>query len=489
MHELTKKHDYVDSTSTVGNLSRPSILFLADCVSFFSAVLAAVCLAMTVRYYLFGAPQPPVPSDANRILIVFGVAFVILIFRSTTLGHYTQFRPFWIELKEVIKTVGLIAAFDAFLLFAIGVQFSRLWFGFFLVLLCLFVPYGREQVKQWMIRKGIWYQPTYIVGIGSSAKRAAEALRSDSSLGHKVCGFISLQKSKNSQTHIENIEVFESVDQAVDISGQQTSLVFAFETIEEMDVHRDLINKTIANSVQVTIVPPELGLPLYGATVVGIFRHDSALLKLNNRLADRSAQLVKRIVDVIFGTFFLVLFSPVFLVLAVLITRDGGPVFYNHRRLGKHGEHFMCHKFRSMRVDAENILNQHLANNPDADTTWSVSRKLKKDPRVTRIGHYLRRTSVDELPQLVNVIKGEMSLVGPRPIVDEEVHHYGSYISYYLTLTPGMTGLWQVSGRTDTTYQERVRLDVWYCKNWTLWNDVVVLIKTCKTLINRHGAY
>ena len=489
MHELTKKHDYVDSKSTVGNLSRPGILLLADCVSFFSAIVAAVCLAMAVRYYLFGALQPPVLSDANRILIVFGVAFVILIFRSTTLGHYTQFRPFWLELKEVVKTVGLIAAFDAFLLFAIGVQFSRLWFGIFLVLLCLFVPYGRERVKQWMIRKGIWYQPTYIVGIGSSAKRAAEALRSDTSLGHKVCGFISLQKPTHTQSHIDNIEILESVDQAVEKSGHLTTLVFALETIEEMEVHRDLINRTIANSVQVTIVPPELGLPLYGATVVGIFRHDSALLKLNNRLADRSAQLVKRLVDVIFGTFFLILFSPVFLVLAALITRDGGPVFYKHRRLGKHGEHFMCHKFRSMCVDADSKLNQHLANNPDANTTWSLSRKLKQDPRVTRIGHYLRRTSVDELPQLVNVIKGEMSLVGPRPIVDEEVHHYGSYISYYFTLTPGMTGLWQVSGRTDTTYQERVRLDVWYCKNWTLWNDVVVLIKTCKTLINRHGAY
>ncbi|MCL4136649.1 UNVERIFIED_CONTAM: hypothetical protein GTU68_052458 [Idotea baltica] len=230
-------------------------------------------------------------------------------------------------------------------------------------------------------------------------------------------------------------------------------------------------------------------LPLFGASVVGIFRHDTALLKLQNRLADPSAKFIKRSVDIVLGIFFLVIFSPVFLVLGFIIKRDGGPVFFNHERLGKNGRHFACHKFRTMKVDSDTMLKQHLKRSSKARFDWESKRKLLNDPRVTKIGQYLRKTSVDELPQLVNVIRGEMSLVGPRPIVRDETKHYGSFLSYYLTMTPGMSGLWQVSGRTDTTYEERVRLDVWYSKNWTLWVDVVVLIKTCKTLLNRHGAH
>jgi len=483
------KRAYELKSENVEHASRTAVLILADCVTFLVCLCAALLSAMAIRYILFGALQPPVPSDANRIFIVFGAAFVILIFRSITLGHYTQFCPFWIELKEVIKTVLVIAAFVVFLLFAIGVQFSRLWFGFFLIFLFLLVPYGREKAKIWMIKKKIWYQPTYIIGTGANARRTAKALISDSSLGHNLCGFIRSNQTDNDEFQLDGIEIFNSVDQARKKSGNSTTLVFAFETLREMEAKRDLINKTIAESAQVLIVPPGITLPLYGASLVGIFRHDTALLKIQNRLADPTAQLVKRCVDFTIGILLLVALAPVFLLLSMVIRRDGGPAFFNHKRLGKNGEYFSCHKFRSMFVNADAILEKHLNNDSKLRDDWNNKRKLVNDPRVTKIGRYLRRTSIDELPQLINVIKGEMSLVGPRPIVDDEARQYGAYLTYYLTMTPGMSGLWQVSGRTDTTYEERVRLDVWYCKNWTLWIDIVVLIKTFKTLLNRHGAY
>lgn len=470
-------------------MPRSFVLLIVDFLSFTATTILAVLSAMFVRYVAIGEPRPPVESDISRIAIVFSVALIILIFRSITLGHYTQFRPFWLELKEVLKTVLFIAAFDSFLLFAIGVQFSRLWFGFFLLYLCLAIPYGRERAKIWMMGRGTWFQPSFIIGTDSNAVRTANALNSDTSLGYEVCGFINVQKNGDAPREIEGKVVYNDLKEAQEKLGRTAQLVFAFETLQDMEHNRDLLNSTISSNSQVTVVPPSMGLPLFGASVVGIFRHDTALLKLQNRLADPTAQFIKRCVDIIFGSIFLLIFSPIFLALAFVIKQDGGPVFFNHTRIGKNGAMFSCRKFRSMKVNSAEILEDHLKNNPEARKVWSNKHKLQSDPRVTRIGHYLRRTSVDELPQLINVIVGEMSLVGPRPIVDEEVKKYGNLFSYYRTMKPGMTGLWQVSGRTDTTYEERVQLDVWYCKNWTLWNDAVVLFKTCKTLVNRHGAY
>jgi len=383
----------------------------------------------------------------------------------------------------------MIAAFDAFVLFAIGVHFSRLWFGFFLVFLCVLIPYGRDRAKKWMISRELWYQPTFIVGAGTNARRTARALQSDASLGHEILGFIDLLNSGDNNERIDDIPVYPNIEAAQARIDTTATLLFAFETTAELDENRDLLNQALAESIHVAIVPPSMKLPLYGATVVGIFRHDTALIKLQNRLADPTAQFIKRAVDIVLGLILLVLFSPIFAFLALTIRRDGGPVFFKHTRLGKNGKVFNCRKFRTMQIDSEHILLDYLRNNSEANKEWKLKRKIKKDPRVTPIGQYLRRTSVDELPQLINVIKGEMSLVGPRPIVAEEVPHYGKFITYYLNMTPGMTGLWQVSGRTDTSYEERVKLDVWYSKNWTLWNDVVVLLKTCNTLISRHGAY
>ena len=463
---------------------------MADCVSFTLTVIAGLATALLIRYFHFGAPRPPQSDDIGRIVIVFGTSFVILLFRSWSLGHYTGFRPFWTELQDVVTTVLVIAAANSFLLFAIGVQFSRLWFGSFLLLLVLLVPYFREKTKMFMIRRGLWYQPTCIVGIGENAKKTADALSSDSSLGHQIIGFIDVVNSLPPTTKtFHNHTVFTSVEHAQTHIGSMPTLVFALETTNEIEKQNTLINKTIASSTQVTIVPPRMALPLYGAKVVGIFRHDSALLKISNRLADPNAQNLKKLVDYMLSALLLIPVSVLILMLAGLIKLDGGPAFYKHRRLGRNGEPFDCLKFRSMRENSQELLDQYLDENPDAQREWNQTRKLKNDPRVTRIGKYLRRTSIDELPQLINVIKGEMSLVGPRPIVLEEKHHYGSLFSYYETMKPGMTGLWQVSGRNDTSYNERVQLDVWYCRNWSLWNDVVVLIKTCKILISRHGAY
>ncbi|HDZ2983580.1 TPA: sugar transferase, partial [Klebsiella pneumoniae] len=156
---------------------------------------------------------------------------------------------------------------------------------------------------------------------------------------------------------------------------------------------------------------------------------------------------------------------------------------------GKNGRKFKCLKFRSMVINSKEVLENLLINDNEAREEWEKTFKLKNDPRITKIGHFLRRTSLDELPQLFNVLKGEVSLVGPRPIITEELQRYNEEVDYYLLSKPGMTGLWQVSGRSDVDYDTRVYLDSWYVKNWSMWNDIAILFKTIAVVLNRDGAY
>jgi lipopolysaccharide/colanic/teichoic acid biosynthesis glycosyltransferase len=199
--------------------------------------------------------------------------------------------------------------------------------------------------------------------------------------------------------------------------------------------------------------------------------------------------IVKRVFDVVVGLALIVLLLPTLVVIALIVKRDGGPALYGHTRVGRNGRKFRCLKFRSMVVNSEEVLKQLLATDPEARAEWEREFKLKNDVRVTRIGRFLRRTSLDELPQLWNVVRGEMSLVGPRPIIDQELERYGANSKYYLMATPGITGLWQVSGRSETDYATRVSLDVTYVQNWSLHRDIEILFKTFVVVVRGTGAY
>ncbi|MEM5775040.1 MAG: sugar transferase, partial [Anaerolineaceae bacterium] len=164
-----------------------------------------------------------------------------------------------------------------------------------------------------------------------------------------------------------------------------------------------------------------------------------------------------------------------------------GPIFYSNNRIGKNGKIFRKWKFRSMIPDADNVLAKYLEEHPEAMEEWKLCQKLKKDPRVTRIGRYLRKFSLDELPQLWNVFIGEMSLVGPRPIVDAE--QYRNCYNLYVHVRPGLTGLWQVSGRNDVSFAERVRMDEYYIRNWSIWLDAIILARTPGAVLKGRGAY
>lgn len=203
----------------------------------------------------------------------------------------------------------------------------------------------------------------------------------------------------------------------------------------------------------------------------------------------RVRTLIKRTFDIAAASCLLIVLSPALLVVSSLVRLDGGKAMFGHTRVGQNGQVFKCLKFRSMVMNADAVLKDLLDRDPRARMEWELEFKLRDDIRITRIGRFLRRTSLDELPQLLNVVRGEMSLVGPRPIVEEELVRYGDEVRYYLMAKPGMTGLWQVSGRNNTDYATRVLLDVSYVKNWSLRRDFGILIRTVKVVATGSGAY
>ena len=200
--------------------------------------------------------------------------------------------------------------------------------------------------------------------------------------------------------------------------------------------------------------------------------------------------IAKRALDVIGAGLGLVLLSPFFLVVALLVRADGGPAFFAHQRVGRGGKLFGCLKFRSMVIDSQARLEALLASDPAARAEWEATRKLKNDPRITRIGRFLRSTSLDELPQLINVLRGEMSLVGPRPVQEAEIdRYYGASAAHYMAVRPGITGLWQVSGRSETSYESRVALDVSYVSRPSMLADLSILLRTPVAVMSRRGAH
>jgi exopolysaccharide production protein ExoY len=200
--------------------------------------------------------------------------------------------------------------------------------------------------------------------------------------------------------------------------------------------------------------------------------------------------LCKRGFDVVGAVAGLVVLSPLLLMLALLVKlSDGGRVLYGHRRVGRDGSSFRCLKFRTMAENGDAVLAAHLERNPQLRQEWLATRKLQDDPRVTSVGLVLRKLSLDELPQLINILRGEMSFVGPRPVVEDELELYGTAVECYLKSRPGLTGLWQISGRNDVSYSARVAFDRHYVENWSFAFDLVIIVKTFPAVLSSRGSY
>ena len=258
---------------------------------------------------------------------------------------------------------------------------------------------------------------------------------------------------------------------------------------------KDVAYKSALAAVLTVVATAGLGDAFYGVqvplSVLAVFALLFFTLSILLRLfvAPSFSDITKRMLDVGISMAIMIIFMPILVVIGICVLVSGRPVFFSHERVGLNGKKFKCYKFRSMMPNAQELLDELLLNDPAAREEWNREFKLKNDPRVTKIGHFLRKTSLDEIPQLWNVLKGEMSLVGPRPITEKELDKYKTSARHYLKTKPGLTGLWQISGRSDISYGERVTLDRWYAKNWSVMSDLAILLKTVQVIKNRKGAY
>ncbi|MDG4947328.1 undecaprenyl-phosphate galactose phosphotransferase WbaP [Actinobacillus equuli subsp. haemolyticus] len=431
----------------------------------------------------------PYDQIEDRVVIHLFLAVVCVAWFGIRLRHYTYRKPFWFELKEVVRTLAILAVIEL-----ATIAFSKLYFSRYLWVLTwslalVFVPLGRILVKNYLIKTKLYLKDTIIIGGGRNAIDAYYALMSEPYLGFKVKYFIALTEApelKQLGVPVMN-ETRQSLWELVTKKSDQFIIALEDNENDQRDSWLRYLSKQCYRSV--SVIPTLRGLPLYSTDMSFLFSYEVILLRVNNNLAKLSSRVLKRAMDIV-GSILLIIFtSPILIWLYFTIKRDGGNAIYGHLRIGQNGKPFKCLKFRSMVLNSEQVLNELLACDETAKAEWEKDFKLKNDPRVTKIGAFIRQTSLDELPQLFNVLVGQMSLVGPRPVVTDELVYYKENLDYYLMAKPGMTGLWQVSGRNDVDYETRVYFDSWYVKNWSLWNDIAILFKTITAVRKRAGAY
>jgi undecaprenyl-phosphate galactose phosphotransferase len=295
-------------------------------------------------------------------------------------------------------------------------------------------------------------------------------------------------KKKIFADRLTSLELQKSIEEEVNSDLYYAAVISLAK--EDTDQTFKTVNYIMHHMKRVYVLPKISKLPLFNSEFFNSINHKGMALYVKNRLLNPADRMIKEIFDKAVSFILLVVFLPILFILyiVVYISTKGHPLF-KHKRVGQDGKKFNIYKFRTMRMDADKILKDLLENDSQKKAEWEKEYKLKDDPRVTRIGNFLRKTSLDELPQIINVFQGKMSLVGPRPIIDDEIAMYGDMFDYFKAVKPGITGLWQVSGRNDIAYDERVQLDVWYARNWSIELDIVILVKTVVIVLTRKGSY
>ncbi|MGH8491760.1 MAG: undecaprenyl-phosphate galactose phosphotransferase WbaP [Moraxellaceae bacterium] len=414
-------------------------------------------------------------------------ALAVVFFAGWQRQHYFRRQPFWDETADLVRAVCIGFIVDGAFMYFNKWQFSRMAFATQWLSLLLLLPLLRYGSKQLMLRLGWWQLPVSLIGGGGNAADAWKALRSESQMGLELVEILLPAGQKSPAWAPVPIHALEHCLQ--DQHRLQGRLIVVALEADEQEEQDRMLRILSRSSHDVLVVPPTRRLPLLGMQPLHVFSHEALFLRAQNLLQRPLAAVSKRAFDIIVSTLLLLMLSPLFLFLIVKVKQSGGPAFFGHTRIGQTGRPFPCYKFRTMVPNAAEVLEALLSKNAEARAEWEQEFKLRNDPRITPIGDFLRRSSLDELPQLWNVLKGEMSLVGPRPVIHDELEKYAEDVSYYLQVRPGMTGLWQVSGRNDVDYDTRVALDAWYVRNWSLWNDIVILLKTMKVVLRRDGAY
>jgi undecaprenyl-phosphate galactose phosphotransferase len=404
---------------------------------------------------------------------------------------YTRQMQFWRVIAGIFKANLYAILTGVLLMYVVQIAgtTSRLYTGALWILAFFFIVLFRFIVKTVVTKLSLLNEPVLLMGAGKTAEILLEHITKEAGISYRFIGYL--------EDNVPNVSVsanlpylghFEEAESVIRKTGVQNVLVAApgLSQLQIQNIIYDL-QPLVRN---ISFIPDMGTLPLSTMDIESLIDGHVVMFRMRNNLKNKFNRSIKFVFDWTATLLGGIIITPVLILIALWIKTDSpGPVIFKQKRIGQNGKEFYCYKFRTMCVDAKEQLEELLETNPEAKQEWEEKFKLKHDPRVTKSGDFLRRTSLDELPQIFNVLKGEMSLVGPRPIIEEEIHYYGKYIEDYYMVRPGITGMWQTSGRSDTGYEERVQMDAWYVRNWDFWFDIVLLWRTMKVVIEQKGAY
>ncbi len=441
------------------------VSFLALVAADLAALATALGIAIGIRMSVLPAVSSAFDLHTYPLSHYAGLWWIPLAYVGALAyaGLYTRRDPYWEEVRRCLlgATAATVLIFAVLSVAKASVVASRpvvvlTWSALLVVL-----PLARGLVKEALFVAGPWRKPALIIGEGAIAGGLVDAFRRHRTLGYDVVEVVSDPSA--------------APERAAMLGARE--VIIATPDLERAEFLH-LVERLRGVAENILIAPDLAEAPVLGVEVLGLMEDRALLLRVPNNLLKPWNLAVKRAFDLVAGGALALVLLPLIVLLAVAIKLDSpGPAFHVEPRVGRNRRPFACCKLRTMYEDADRLLDAYIAHHPDAAVEWERYRKLRAyDPRVTRLGRILRQYSLDELPQLANVARGEMSLVGPRPYLPSEMamlEHDGM-----CDVRPGMTGLWQVSGKNALDLRERVRLDRWYVNNWSLWLDVIVLVKT-----------
>lgn len=474
----------MDSTLKTSSTKIPLNVWII-LISDLCALVLSCVLAYLVRLTHAGLLPLGLYLDFAPLLIIFPLLFA---FMGLYPGFFTHPAE---ELKKCFlgASAGFLILASAFFLTKQGDSFSRafiLMAWFFSIIL---IPFFRHRLRAILINKSWWNIPIIIMSEQGTVDKIKTKLMSRL-IPLKPVALIAPEKYK-SELDIENYFLEPGKEEEIikKLASKWPNALIVMDAASfrssYLDKVLDILSEYFTNIISLADVSWDYCIPTRVYNIGGSFA-----LAIRRNLANNKKLKLKRATDLFFSITGGLLIFPFFLLVIILIRMNSkGPALFKQKRIGLNGQEFKVYKFRTMVEDAEKALEKFLKENPEYQAEWDENHKLKKDPRITSVGKILRKTSLDELPQILNVIKGEMSLVGPRPIVESEIEKYGGIFQMYSHVRPGITGLWQVTGRSDTSYEERVTLDRYYVANWSFWLDIYILLKTIPAVLGKKGAY
>jgi undecaprenyl-phosphate galactose phosphotransferase len=474
-----RRRNLFDIKEGFANVICATVLLTADVLAVLLASMVAMALISAGRTE--GLLMPSQFSELEHFsaalpefLLICFWTFMHFFFK----GHYTRRIPFWTETKQIMQASAFALLGTGFLEFVFHTSNSRLLLVGLWIFFGVFAIIFRLTAKTFLAKNGLWQLNILLVGNDHGIATASAALASDELLGYRVVGELTMEQLPNEHPTGSFQDLLDA--------HRASRLVLALDVGSEQG--RRVVKAVVRQGVPFSLVPQIENVPVFGYDHMAFFGHDTVMLSYRKNVNRPLLRGMKVVLDLTGAAFLLALLAPAMLLIAFCVRLDGGGALFAQNRVGHRGRLFRCFKFRTMSPDADKLLRDLLARDPVARAEWAETQKLSVDPRITAVGRFLRATSLDELPQLFNVMRLEMSLVGPRPIVPDEIRRYEEDISYYFETKPGLTGLWQVSGRSQTTYARRVQLDSWYVRNWSVWHDLAILMKTVPAVVWRRGA-